>query len=193
LQHFLLAPAQRHMLSMVYREPLTGRTSQLIFSAGCAHAPANLLMLQGALAHRQAEMLQGLSELEAQERKVLAATSALHQVIQHQPWKDRSLAADLHPTPRKAAEAGVVLGATRNDVVLLPAAGKGGRPGVCAAAGSAWCSAACHAAGSQVCWYEITTISTAAEVLKNDESAPRHFLRWQLTVGHQSYIACDML
>lgn len=37
---------------------------------------------QGALAHRQAAMLQGLSELEAQEQKVLAATSALHQVLQ---------------------------------------------------------------------------------------------------------------
>lgn len=43
-------------------------------------ARARFVMLQGALAHRQAEMLQGLSELEAQERKVLAATSALHQV-----------------------------------------------------------------------------------------------------------------
>jgi hypothetical protein len=37
--------------------------------------------MQGTLAARQGVMLQGLSELEAQERKVLAATSALHQVL----------------------------------------------------------------------------------------------------------------
>jgi hypothetical protein len=42
-------------------------------------------VLQGALAHRQAEMLRGLSDLEAQERKVLAATSALHQVLPQEP------------------------------------------------------------------------------------------------------------
>ena len=53
------------------------------------HVTASLLMLQGALAHRQAEMLRGLSDLEAQERKVLAATSALHQVSPHSPYCDR--------------------------------------------------------------------------------------------------------
>ena len=51
--------------------------------APVVRASAHFLLPQGTLASRQAVMLQGLSDLEAQERKVLAATSALHQVLLH--------------------------------------------------------------------------------------------------------------
>jgi hypothetical protein len=77
------APAQRHILIAEFLCRTISATCkcQLNFNTGRAHAPVSIFMLQRALAHRQAEMLRGLSDLEAQERKVLAATSALHQVL----------------------------------------------------------------------------------------------------------------